>query len=311
MKVKIVTYDGDSNGATTLQAKIQLWNRTGKGWPTSSSASRPTTRSGWHPSRSTSRTGQGPHPGEDPQPLARTVARPVHRQRQGDLRPGQPRGPCCGTTRRLAQVRLHGPDDWHQWAARPEGREGAPGLHHREHRDSYSHWTYLWAGQCPLSQVQKNGSVRINSTNLHSHPDGQLLDPLIKNGTTPPENIFTPAFAQKYGGKNPKVLMMPGPTWYAKDVFSGTLKILAGRMAAAMPLRWKPSHRSRPARSAAVRGSSRGIPRTSAPLLISSPGSRPRQGQGQGPWLPVVRACRQALVGEPARTRTSRPARRC
>ena len=32
-KVKIVTFDGDANGATTLQAKIQLWNRTGKGWP--------------------------------------------------------------------------------------------------------------------------------------------------------------------------------------------------------------------------------------------------------------------------------------
>src|SRR6476619_5610596 len=33
VKVKIVTFDGDGNGATTLQAKIQLWNRTGKGWP--------------------------------------------------------------------------------------------------------------------------------------------------------------------------------------------------------------------------------------------------------------------------------------
>ena len=31
--VHIVTFDGDANGATTLQAKIQLWNRTGKGWP--------------------------------------------------------------------------------------------------------------------------------------------------------------------------------------------------------------------------------------------------------------------------------------
>jgi ABC-type glycerol-3-phosphate transport system substrate-binding protein len=33
VKVHIVTFDGDSNGATTLQAKIQLWNRTGHGWP--------------------------------------------------------------------------------------------------------------------------------------------------------------------------------------------------------------------------------------------------------------------------------------
>ena len=31
---------------------------------------------------------------------------------------------------------------------------------------------------------------------------------------------------------------MPGPTWYAKDIFGGTLKIPAGEMTAAMPLRW-------------------------------------------------------------------------
>src|SRR5689334_4349296 len=33
VKVNIVTFDGDGNGATTMQTKIQLWNRTGKGWP--------------------------------------------------------------------------------------------------------------------------------------------------------------------------------------------------------------------------------------------------------------------------------------
>src|SRR5206468_8237274 len=31
--VRIVTFDGDGNGATTMQTKIQLWNRTGSGWP--------------------------------------------------------------------------------------------------------------------------------------------------------------------------------------------------------------------------------------------------------------------------------------
>ena len=33
LKLDIVTYDGDGNGATSLQTKIQLWNRTGNGWP--------------------------------------------------------------------------------------------------------------------------------------------------------------------------------------------------------------------------------------------------------------------------------------
>ncbi len=31
--LNIVTFDGDGNGASTLQTKIQLWNRTGSGWP--------------------------------------------------------------------------------------------------------------------------------------------------------------------------------------------------------------------------------------------------------------------------------------
>jgi len=104
--------------------------------------------------------------------------------------------------------------------------------------DSYSAWTYLWADKCPISRVLGNGSVRINSTDSHCTRMASLLDPLIKNKTAPAENIFTPAFAKEYGGADPKVLMMPGPTWYAKDVFSGTLKIPAGHMAAAMPLKW-------------------------------------------------------------------------
>ena len=33
VKVTKVIFDGDGNGATDLQTKIQLWNRTGNGWP--------------------------------------------------------------------------------------------------------------------------------------------------------------------------------------------------------------------------------------------------------------------------------------
>lgn len=33
VKLNIVTYDGDANGSNYLQTKVQLFNRTGKGWP--------------------------------------------------------------------------------------------------------------------------------------------------------------------------------------------------------------------------------------------------------------------------------------
>lgn len=33
VKIKIVTYSGDANGANDLQTKVQLFDRTGSGWP--------------------------------------------------------------------------------------------------------------------------------------------------------------------------------------------------------------------------------------------------------------------------------------
>ena len=33
VKIDMVTYDGDANGSNTLQTKIDLYDRTGSGWP--------------------------------------------------------------------------------------------------------------------------------------------------------------------------------------------------------------------------------------------------------------------------------------
>ncbi len=241
VKVKIVTFDGDGNGATTLQAKIQLWNRTGNGWPDvifSEQANDPV----WMASKPFDYA--APVTGLIPAKILKGWPTPSRLQCTVNGRE------IC-VQDNLAQIVLWYdkslmtkfgyavPTTWQEWAAL--GAKVAtehPGYIIGNTGDSYSNWTYLWAAQCPISQLKQNGSLLINSTDSHCTRMAALLDPLIKNGTTPPENIFTPAFAQKYGGADPKVLMMPGPTWYAKDVFNGTLKIPAGHMAAAMPLRW-------------------------------------------------------------------------
>ena len=176
VQVKIVTYDGDANGATTLQAKIQLWNRTGKGWPDvifSEQANDPV----WMASK----------PFDYAAPVKGLIPAKILSRW-----PAPSRGQCTVNGREicvqdnLAQtvlwydktlMRKFGytvPTTWQQWAAL--GQKVAkehPGYIIGNTGDSYSHWTYLWADQCPLSQVQKNGSVRINSTNLALHPDGQ------------------------------------------------------------------------------------------------------------------------------------------
>ena len=142
------------------------------------------------------------------------------------------------------------PTTWQQWAAL--GQKVAtqhPGYIIGNIGDSYGAWLYLWADKCPISQVVAPNTVRINAGDVHCTRMASLLDPLIKSGVVPPESVFTADFAKKWGGANDKILMMPGPMWYAKDIFSGTLHVPAGELTAALPLRWnKRAARDRPGR---------------------------------------------------------------
>ena len=131
------------------------------------------------------------------------------------------------------------PTTWQQWAAL--GQKVAtehPGYIIGNIGDSYGAWLYLWADKCPISQVIAPNTVRINAGDVHCTRMASLLDPLIKSGVVPAESVFTADFAKKWGGANDKILMMPGPVWYAKDIFSGTLHVPAGELTAALPLRW-------------------------------------------------------------------------
>ena len=60
-------------------------------------------------------------------------------------------------------------------------------------------------------------TVKINSNDVHCTEMAKLLDPLLKSGVVSNETIFAADFAKKYGGANDKILMMPGPTWYAGE----------------------------------------------------------------------------------------------
>jgi ABC-type glycerol-3-phosphate transport system substrate-binding protein len=237
----IVTFDGDGNGATTMQTKIQLWNRTGHGWPDvifSEQANDPV----W--------MGQKPF----------DFAMDLKTVFPASLRKGWPApslAQCTVNGRlvclqdNLAQEVLYVnkklmtqfgytvPTTWQQWAAL--GQKVAaehPGYIIGNIGDSYGAWLYLWADKCPISQVVGPKTVKINAGDVHCTRMASLLDPLIKTGVVPPESVFTADFAKKWGGDTDKILIMPGPVWYAKDIFGGTLKVPAGELTAALPLRW-------------------------------------------------------------------------
>jgi len=239
--VNVVTFDGDGNGATTMQTKIQLWNRTGNGWPDvvfSEQVNDPV----WMAKK----------PFEFAAPLKGVIA--------DDLLSKWPAPSTAQCTvdgvqycvqDNLAQVVLWYdkklmdkfgyavPKTWQEWAAL--GTKVAaehPGYIVGDIGDSFSHWIYLWGNQCPLEQL-KGDKLLINAGDSHCTRVASLLDPLIKNGSVPPLSVFTPDFAQKYGGDDGKVLMMPGPTWYSTGLFRDTLHIPAGHMAASLPLQWE------------------------------------------------------------------------
>ena len=276
VKVNIVTFDGDGNGATSLQTKIQLWNRTGNGWPDvifSEQVNDPV----WMAQKpfdfaapvkgliSDSLLSQWPAPS-----TAQCTVNGVQICVQDNLA----QVVLWVNKKLMDQFGYTVPTTWQQWAAL--GQKVAtehPGYIVGNIGDSFSHWIYLWGNQCPLEQLQ-GSQLTINAADTHCTEMASLLDPLIKNGTLPPLSVFTPDFAKKYGGADDKVLMMPGPSWYATSLFRDTLHIPAGQITAAAPLQWNSGRRSRPARSAAARGSSPSTPRTSRPRPTSSPGPR-------------------------------------
>jgi ABC-type glycerol-3-phosphate transport system substrate-binding protein len=241
LKMDIVTYDGNGNGATGMQTKIQLWNRTGSGWPDvvfSQQVNDPV----WMAKK----------PFEFAAPLKGLIPDNILSEWPA---PSTAQCTIDGTQYcvqdNLAQVVLwvnkklmdqfgyQVPTTWQQWAAL--GQKVAtehPGYIVGNIGDSFSHWIYLWGNQCPLEKLQ-GGKLLINSVDPHCTRVASLLDPLIKNGSVPPLSVFTPDFAQKYGGADDKVLLMPGPAWYAQALFDETLHIPAGQITASKPLQWE------------------------------------------------------------------------
>ena len=85
VKLNIVTYDGDANGSNFLQTKVDLFNRTGSGWPdvVFSTQQNETT---WAVSAGFCRTAErGPDPAIDPEQLRDRIPGRVHGERQGLL----------------------------------------------------------------------------------------------------------------------------------------------------------------------------------------------------------------------------------
>lgn len=241
VKMTIVTFDGDGNGATSLQTKIQLWNKAGSGWPDVIFSEQVNDPVWMAQDPFNFAADMGAALGKDvtsqwpATSLAQCTVNGTLVCIQDNLAPVV----LWVNQKLMTQFGYTVPKTWQEWAAL--GQKVAtehPGYIIGNSGDSYGAWVYLWGNSCPLESNVSGNKVTINAADAHCTEMASLLDPLIKNGTVPPLTIFSPDFAKKYGGATDKVLLMPGPAWYAQDVFGGTLHVPAGEITATTPLQW-------------------------------------------------------------------------
>jgi len=240
VKTTIVTFDGDGNGATSLQTKIQLWNKAGSGWPDvifSEQVNDPV----WMAQAPFSfAADMGAALGKDttsnwPAPsLAQCTVNGTLVCIQDNLAPDV----LWVNTKLMTQFGYTVPKTWQDWQAiGVKVAKEHPGYIIGSSGESYGAWQYFWANKCPLESNVSGTKVTINVADVHCTEMASLLDPVIKNGTVPPVSIFSPDFAKKYGGTADKVLMMVGAAWYT-GVFHDTVKTPSGELTAAAPLQW-------------------------------------------------------------------------
>ncbi|MCU1586028.1 MAG: solute-binding protein [Microbacteriaceae bacterium] len=240
VKMNIVTYDGSADGSTYLQTKVQLFDRTGKGWPDLVFAS-PTDVT-W----ASQPTSKGAVPFAAPLDSGKLVPQAtLDNFAKGSLSACQFNGNTYCLRNDIAQVVLWYnktlmdqwgytvPTTWEQYEAL--GQKVAtehPGYLVGAVGDTNSQESYFWSSQCPAQQLQKDGSLQVNLQAKDCTRMASLLDTLISAKSVSTQGFFTQGF------DGSKVLMANGPSWYGQYLFNSAFKTPAGQIAAANPLTW-------------------------------------------------------------------------
>ncbi|MFI1484014.1 ABC transporter substrate-binding protein [Streptomyces sp. NPDC020747] len=240
VKMKIVTYSGDANGANDLQTKVQLFDRTGSGWPDVAF---------------TANVNDGSWASQGKTPYAAPVDQDIIPKStlsgfaDGALDPCEFNGKTYCVRNDLAQNVLWYnkklmddfgytvPKTWEEYQAL--GKKVAkdhPGYLVGTAGDSFSPEVYFWASQCPASTVTSGKKVKVNLEDPKCTRMAKLLDGLIAKGSVSKDTVFSAGFVKN---KASKVLMLPGPSWYGQVLFNSTFKTPKGQVAAAAPLKFE------------------------------------------------------------------------
>jgi len=238
VKLNIVTYDGDANGSTYLQTKVQLFDRTGKGWPDVVFASPTDVTWATVPTNPSAQAFAAPVDQLVPKSILDNFA-------TGSLSPCQVDGHTYCLRNDIAQVVLwynktlmdkwgyQVPTTWEQYQAL--GEEVAkqhPGYVIGSIGDTNSDESYYWSSQCPAQEFVGKNTLEVDLSAPDCTRMTNLLDPLIADKSVATQGFFDQGF------NGSKVLMSVGPSWQGQYLYNAAFKVPAGEMAAAAPLKW-------------------------------------------------------------------------
>ena len=239
VKINMVTYDGDANGSNTLQTKVDLYDRTGSGWPDVVFSAESNEVSWAQPAGFTAPLNKGLIPSSV-----------LSHFSTGALAPCTVNGTVYCLRNDLAPVVLwynaslmkqwgyQVPTTWPQYEQ--IGQEVAaqhPGYIVGAAGDTFAPEIYMWASQCQANDVTGIRSVTVNVTTSNCTRMASLLDTLLKDKSMSSLSAFSSAFDKQEKGK---VLMMPAPVWFAGSVFdsSSGLNAPKAQIAAAPVPQW-------------------------------------------------------------------------
>jgi ABC-type glycerol-3-phosphate transport system substrate-binding protein len=243
--VEVVTYDGSSNGSNSFRTKMQLFDRAGEGWPDVVFSSQ-NNDAAWASQKSNGK-----------QAFAAVLSDGLVAKdtldgfTAGALNPCTVDGKIYCLRNDLAQAVLwydkglldqfgyQVPTTWEEYQALGEkAATEHPGYIVGTTGDAWTPEVFFWGSKCQANDVTGPKAVTVNTGTPQCRRAAAMLDTLIKNGTTPNISVFTPEFVQKYSGK---VLLMPGPAWYAGAIFNNpeSLNVPAGRLGVGAPPAWQ------------------------------------------------------------------------
>jgi multiple sugar transport system substrate-binding protein len=244
VKLKVVTYDGSANGSNSFRTKMQLDDRANNGWPDVVFSSQ-NNDAAWASQKSNGKQAFAAVLNDGLVPKST-----LDNFTPGSLGPCTVDGKVYCLRNDLAQVVLwynkslldqfgySVPTTWEEYQALGEKvAQQHPGYIVGTVGDAWTPEVYFWASKCQANGITGPTTVTVNTGSTECRRAAAMLDTLIKDGATPNVSVFAPEFVKNYANK---VLMTPGPAWYAGAIFNNpqSLNVPKGQLGVAAPLSW-------------------------------------------------------------------------